>query len=333
MLTLGQRRRINFASEPPTMRLTEDASRSVVFIGHEVERDGATFFEAAATAFLLRFDRLIYLVTAAHVAHGLGDDPYFLRCNLKDGGAQLVHMDPLTAPERRWFCHPDPTVDIAVSIFPYALQENGWDHLCMGKSLHLDETDVVEKDIGPGVTCYAVGLFHLHQGQMKSVPVVHTGSIAAMPSEERLPIGDWRDPKGEKTVRAKAYLVEMTNLPGLSGSPVYIRPTIQIAAPRFHIEGEGDQAKPVTGRTAAISAPSADVALLGVWSGSWEARPGEIIARTVGKDARVPVGLGVVAPTSLLLELLRSKDVSARRADFISKMTNAAPETKPDPTA
>lgn len=309
------------------MRLSDDARRCVVFIGHEI-RDGETIsFEALATGFFLRFENVIYLVTAGHVAHDLADTPYHIRCNLLGGGADLVHLDPLEGPMGSWHFHPDSTVDVAAAIFPYALGENGWDQLCIGGKLQLDDAGVVEHDIGPGDTCYAVGLFNPHQGQLKSVPVVHNGSIAAMPSDELLPIKDWRSPAGSKAVLARAYLIELTNLPGLSGSPVLVRPTIQVTAQRFSVEGTGEQASIKLGGNAAISAPSADVGLLGVWSGSWDGKPQGVLAATVGKDARIPVGLGVVVPTSRLLEMLQSEPVTAERNAFVRAMTSATPET------
>jgi hypothetical protein len=80
--------------------------------------------------------------------------------------------------------------------------------------------------VGIGDFCYTVGLFRVLSGNKQNLPVVHFGTIARPiygPDEEPIPIKDWRDPDGKKTIQANAYLIESQSLSGLSGAPVFVR--------------------------------------------------------------------------------------------------------------
>lgn len=298
------------------MRITEDARRSVVFLGHADDGKDASTFRASATGFFVTYRGVKYMVTAAHVAIGLGDDPFDMRMNLKGGGGDVIHFDPGTDPMDKWFLHSDPSVDLAVIAFPYDLAP--WDHRSMSEALLLSEEDVDRHDIGPGDTCYAVGLFRLLQGKQRNVPVVHRGSLAAMPSDEAIPVSNWRE---GGTTQTRAYLVEATNLKGLSGSPVFVRPSINVVADRFTVDTEK---KVSVGGRAALTAPSCDIGLLGIWSASWEASPDQVLALDQGNETRVPVGLGIVVPASRLIELLNSPAVEEQRAALFEKYAKSA---------
>ena len=313
MLTLGQRSRLSFAFEPPIMRLTDNALRSVVFLGHVLDPDDLETFKARATGFFVGFKGVAYLVTAAHVAVGLGADPFYVRINSLKDDCGAVIVDPGADEMHRWFLHPDPSVDLALIAFPYRFRDAGWDQLAIGGDLLMSAAGVVEHDVGPGDTCYAVGLFRLLQGRRRNLAVVHQGSIAAMPSDELIPVSNWR---GDGKVQARAYLVEATNLKGLSGSPVFVRPTIQIMADRMSVQHEEAGISFSRGGNAGLSAPSCDVYLLGVWSASWDAQPDEVLGLDHGTETRVPLGLGVVVPTSALLDLLDSELVKVQRRNL-----------------
>lgn len=313
MLTLGRRQRLSHGFEPPLMRLTEDARRSVVFLGHTADPERESTFKAQATGFFVIYKGVKYLVTAAHVAIQMGDDPFDLRVNETDGRGGLVHVDPGSDKMDTWFLHPDPSVDVAVIAFPYGFKEAGWDQKAMGGDLLLSDEDIRRHDVGPGDTCYAVGLFRLLQGYQRNLAVVHRGSIAAMAGDELIPVRNWR---GDGRIDARAYLVEAANLKGLSGSPVFVRPTINVIADRFTIEGAGEGRNVIKGGIAGLGAPSADVYLLGIWSASWDAQLDEVSALDHGSEARVPLGFGVVVPTSCLIELLDTEAVEAQRREL-----------------
>jgi hypothetical protein len=81
------------------------------------------------------------------------------------------------------------------------------------------------------------------------------------------------------------YLIESQSLKGLSGSPCFVDPTIDLVDMPVRF-----------GRT--------DLRLLGVWHGSWDAQPDEVLAVEQGSTLRVPVGMGVVVPAQKLIDLL-----------------------------
>ncbi|HET7678935.1 MAG TPA: hypothetical protein VFK79_02235, partial [Xanthobacteraceae bacterium] len=148
--------------------------------------------------------------------------------------------------------------------------------------------------------CYAVGLFAVAPGMKQNFPVIHTGNIARMASREEL-IPQW---SSGRVVDREGYLVQLSNLGGLSGAPVFVRGgyCIQLENGEYGI----------------VTRESVD--LLGVWSGSWEGpMPGS-------PTARVPVGMGIVVPSERLIELLDSEPVAEHRRAWWAQATAASAE-------
>lgn len=293
------------------MRLDADARRCVVFLGHCADPDKDETFKALGTGFFLTHDGMRFLVTAQHVAHALGDDPYALRLNLTDGsGSHTIIVDPGMEDEFRWISHSDSSVDLAVALFQLDLASAGLDDLSMSADLILTDAHVAQLGINVGDLCYGVGLFHLLQGSKRNVPVVHTGHIALMPSDEEITVEDWTAPKGSGRHKAvRGYLVELQNLKGLSGSPVLVRPTKQAYGATYERDGQ----VPRLGPAQFMGAYDADPYLLGVWSASWDGLAAGAAFAEYGSSTRVPVGLGTVVPSSRLLELLQSEVVRGRK--------------------
>jgi hypothetical protein len=157
------------------------------------------------------------------------------------------------------------------------------------ENMFASEDQLNQWGIGLGETCYAVGLFGRAPGRVRNMPVVHTGNIAAAPEGKNINI-QGRD----GIVMTDAYLVTASNLSGLSGAPVFVRPSVLL-------EGQV-----VNGKR--LMAHAESVYLLGVWQASWTEEAG-------GRGARVPVGMGVVVPVSRLIELLRSDLLTEERAN------------------
>lgn len=267
-------------------------------------------FEAKATGFFANRGGFAYLVTARHVAMRIGDAPFQMRVNLKDGSSTLVTFDPDMDPIDRWHLHEDPDVDVAAILFPFVLQGGLMDQLALDETLLLTDAQVVEEGIGIGDRCYAVGLFRLMQGKKRNFPMVHSGAIAAIPDDEKIPMRDGADVR-----HVQGYVVEMTNLNGLSGSPVFVRSTVNAVVQRVKIHQAPEGIRIEKGAHVAISAPNNDLRLLGVWAGSWEAEPSEVLALSRGREVRVPVGFGTVIPTQRLLEILDSVSAVKQRED------------------
>jgi hypothetical protein len=66
------------------------------------------------------------------------------------------------------------------------------------------------------------------------------------------------------------------------------------------------------GSTVNIRFGRADLRLLGVWQGSWDAQPDEVLAIEQG-TVRVPVGMGIVVPAQKLIDLLELPELQVQR--------------------
>lgn len=295
------------------MRVNDEARKSVVFFGVPTPEG----IEYGGTGFMLAdFEEGIlipYIVTARHVAEHLkqfSDTGFYLRANRKDGGNPVVEIE-----RAEWAYHSDPTVDLAVAhlsldgslfdIIYYPLKD---------KPFFGDQDRVATVGTPDAVLCgdpvSIIGLFRLHFGKERNVPIVHTGHVAALPdANERIPI---KDPLG-KTFEAEAYLVEAQTLDGLSGSPVFTKEHLRLIGFEHHGEPAGAYGALV---------------LLGLYVGSWEGHPGEILASDKGLRShkiRVPVGMGIVVPVQKILEIVRG---DAALNSYRKKRVEAVKATK-----
>jgi hypothetical protein len=267
-----------------TLRIQEDARKSVVFFGKKTVGG----IEYRGTGFLAYFvDGDVwcpYLVTCRHVAAHLRGE-FFLRLNLKDvtGDAPGSIEHPVESAD--WSFHPDESVDLAAC--PLALGVEIYDHL-----YYPVDRVAVRENVWTGDPINIVGLFRLHQGERKMMPIVHTGNVALLAdASERVPITDRTT--GVKTL-AEAYLVEAQTLEGLSGSPVFVREIVPVAGARNGSKG--------------MYGLFGDLWLLGLYSGAWDGRPGEILAndRSLHGLERVPIGIGIVVPGDTIKEFIVS---------------------------
>lgn len=93
------------------MRFGDQIRACVVFFGYPDDRAGKGGIDCIGTGFLLKYGDVGYLVTVKHLALDLGDDPFLIRVNRKDGTAENLY-----ANSANWTHHPDPTVDVSVVV-------------------------------------------------------------------------------------------------------------------------------------------------------------------------------------------------------------------------
>lgn len=272
------------------VRLSEDSRQCVVFLGHASGDD----FDAGGTGFIVITDDGLgkYLVTARHVAKQLEGGPFDIRFNsIERGESVIAHVD-----DCQWHEHPDEKVDIALTPFFPPGGSIGY----MFPTKHcLDNRDIQAKDIGAGDLVCVVGLFRLLHGNRRNLPVVHTGHIALFPEDELIPVRDESHPDGIRY--CEGYLVEAQGLPGLSGSPVFVRRSFRTTAT---LDG---------GKTANKIWLHGSLSLLGVWIAAWDAPPGEVLSAGRPQNIRVPVGMGIVAPAYRLREILEMPEIAQPR--------------------
>lgn len=278
------------------MAISEDARKSVIFLGYQVGSSASCEIKPVGTAFLVDYrdssGHGTYLVTAKHISTKLQEDlPFALRLNKKNGGASVIEID--NQDDIDWHYHSDDTVDLAVAEF----EAPRWaDVMYVSNDLFLHGEEIEELNVGAGDPAFIVGLFHKLHGTERNLPVVYTGHIASLPGDEKIPV---------ENAEVEGYLVQANTISGCSGSPVF---TGRVINTPINV-----QKSPVLRDWARKSAR-----LLGVWQSSWKVKGSEIVSiKTDGDDVDfeklAPLGMGVVVPAVKLLEILNMSKLSKSR--------------------
>ena len=207
----------------PPMRIDDQMRLCVAFFGYPDGTPGKGGIHCIGTGFFIEHSGALYLITAKHLSQELGKDPFLIRLNKHDGTSENLPVDGVD-----WIEHWDPTVDVAA--VPVGLENPlAYNLRCMSSAVHLFKPREFEmSNIGVGNFTYTVGLFRLLSGEKRNLPICHFGNIAMLPGDERIPVVDWTDPKGEKRLFVDGYLIESQSLDGLSGSPVFVRPELNL---------------------------------------------------------------------------------------------------------
>lgn len=276
------------------MRISETARRGVVFLGVK-NATGAVHF--GGTGFLVHYAEqgvnVCYLITCRHVAEKLAAN-FVVRANLKAGGSAELQVE-----ETYWAMPEDPSVDLAATIF--ALPGQQFEH----GYFRLNDGLAPESEITCGNPVNIIGLFRLHKGAARNIPIVHSGHIAALPDpHERIPA---KNSSGQQ-IEVSAYLIEAQTLDGLSGAPVWVT--------RF--------ANVPSVKTSFSHPPIiiAGASLLGVYQASWEGVASDLLSaeRNLALGTRVPVGMGLVVPAPEIVKLIQSHPgLAERKAEYIKE--------------
>jgi hypothetical protein len=153
--------------------------------------------------------------------------------------------------------------------------------------MFLNETVIREEKIGTGDEVFMTGLFVHLAGKGRNIPIVRTGNLAMLPTE-RVPtaLGDM-----------DAYLIEARSIGGLSGSPVFVRETINLK----------------TGDDEFLSGLG-PIYLLGVIHGHWDIPPdAKNDIRVVDETGSVNMGVAIVTPASKLLDVINQDELMEAR--------------------
>ena len=285
--------------KPRPMRIPSFLLKSVGFIGEHLADDpdsGGAFHEWHGTEFLvssetpiIRADqrgfRFYYFVTARHVAEALYDRKIACIVNSKAGG-----VDSIMPIGNRWYFHPtDDSVDVAV--FPFNLRLD-LDVAAVPVSAFMRREDLDGDQIGIGDEVFTVGLFSDSPGTSRNQPIVRHGNLAMVP-DAPMQIG---------SKFSEVYLIEARSIGGLSGSPVFARPTMHII---FGDEdNESDQQ--------CVYGVGHGLKLLGLAHGHWDIRESEINQQRMVPSARgVNMGIGVVVPAHKILEVINHPELVA----------------------
>jgi hypothetical protein len=296
-----------------TMRVPDIVLKCVGFVGEVTHQDSAGISgDLYATGFFvsvpcqspgLKGIQFAYFVTAKHVATALkGKDIYFLVNKI--GGGVIPFT---TVFGNHWYLHPtDKTADVAV--IQVGLQRDA-DIKTVFMTNFATPEKIVEMNLGIGDEVFAVGLFHPATGTSRNEPVVRHGNIAMMPAEQIQ----------TKLGYADVYLIEARSIGGLSGSPVFVRPTIHL---------------PVRDATTGMEQHGFFVGhgatLLGLMQGHWDIEESEINSPRVVHNSKrgVNMGFAIVVPAIKIMETINRSELVTRRRELeqveLDKMIPAA---------
>jgi hypothetical protein len=237
----------------------------------------------------------LYLVTAKHVVEALGASSFLIGVNDKQGKQALIESQGPC----QWYCHPtEPhAVDAAVTVFnPVGYEELNIEWI---QDRQFATDDVVEKAcIGIGDEIVAVGLFTRFSGQHSHWPIVRTGNLAMLP-KEKVPTKGF-DPMN-------VFLAEGRSIGGLSGSPVFVRQTVN-----HWLKDDNGDSYPFAG--------TGQIYFLGLMHGHWDV-PAKF-HNIEGLEA-VNMGISVVVPAQKIMEILNHPDLVAER----KKHDNVLPDS------
>jgi hypothetical protein len=229
----------------------------------------------------------LHLVTAQHVAENFEDAPWVFGINLKSGGKVLIKGTPEDA---KWWYHPTDKehVDAAVAILATD-KLSDYDLHWLPETMLLDDESIEKHGIGIGDEVNVVGLFTRFHGQQRHIPIIRTGNIAMMPTE---PVPT------RKYSPMEAYLAEGRSIGGLSGSPVFVRETINMEV----ADGSGGK-KYFYGQ--------GNIYLLGLMHGHWD-----VDLKKTEQIEAVNLGVSIVVPAKKIREILYHPELVALRKAF-----------------
>jgi hypothetical protein len=282
------------------MRIPDAQLKMIGYVCEVAQRDSETILAADpyATGFFvsvpcespeLQTMEMYYFVTAKHVASDLKDRDICFSVNKKGGG--IIYDTPRVAPV--WYLHPtDKNADVAV--IQVALHPGLMDAALVSIDSFGLPRRLEELNIGIGDEVHSIGLFSPFPGNDKNIPIVRFGNVSMMPAETiQTELG-----------HTEMYLVEARSIGGMSGSPVFVRPTRSIRIGRPN-DPPALGFLPGTGET-----------LLGMAQGHWAIREEEINKPSFTHDSKrgVNYGIALVVPAFKIYETINQPGlVSMRR--------------------
>jgi len=286
------------------MRVTDAILNSVGFIAEVSHSDTLEEIDFQATGFVTALPSVTVaggsfpvFVTAKHVAQAFVGKETKCIVNKKGGGT--VEMETLGGV---WYPHPtDDSVDVAVIPCRWPPEAE-----IIGISLErfLTPQMISEKKVGIGDEVVVPGLFTYVPGSRKNTPILRQGNLAMLPEE----------PIQVDSGFAEVYLIEARSIGGMSGSPVFVRPTMALEESRF-LEGSNRM----------LLGVSSDFRLLGLVHGHWDIKESEINSPRIVPNAQrgVNLGIAVVVPAHKILETIHHPELLAIRDEHDRLFKNA----------
>ena len=271
------------------VRIDDVIRKSVVYVGDANGKPFVPHGTGFITVYFVGDSGYQNVVTARHVIDGIGPDIH-LRVNTRGGPARVIPTEG-----NAWKEHPSGNVDLVTC--PTLIPKDQFDIMHIDIDGGMMFKDYLNKDgtFGLGDEVFVAGMFISRLGDARNLPILRTGTIAAMPEE-----------KIETSYgRHLAYLVETRSIDGLSGSPVFaftsltnikngqIQPTQNLC---FGFIGVLLGTNDVVNRRDFISIQ----------------REGDD-EEAEGVYPMLNTGIGIVAPADLVVETVKHPEITERR--------------------
>ncbi|MGC1966678.1 MAG: hypothetical protein WA673_09470, partial [Candidatus Acidiferrales bacterium] len=165
-----------------------------------------------------------YVVTAKHLAERMECCPIIMGFSYKDGSKALFEEDSV-----HWYAHPKEANAVDVAVTPFApARRDLLDLEPVDEHVFSSAERIRKASIGVGDEIAAIGMFTRFSYEDRHLPFVRTGHLAMLPSPG-IPVKNFEP--------MEAYVAEIE---GLSGSPVWVRPTDSFNA----AQKDGGEVKP-----------------------------------------------------------------------------------------
>lgn len=292
-----------------SVRIPDEILSCVGFIAEVVDEGaGSPTFDHIGTGFFVsipsddpqvrdsaRAPEYFAFVTAAHVVKALTGKKAAFIVNKKSGGVMVIEDISCC-----WYRHPsDPSVDVAIIPF-------GWnsemDIKVIPTELFVPKKLLIGNRVGLGDEVYMPGLFTHAIAKTRNMPIVRYGTLAMLPDE----------PIQVESGFSEVYLIEARSIGGMSGSPVFVRPTT------YFTPGD-ERPNPQVAMQGVLNA----TILLGLVHGHWDIRESDINDPHLRHDPNrgVNMGVGVVVPAHKILEVINHPELVEMRkqADLLRR--------------
>jgi hypothetical protein len=280
----GVEKRYLSAPKDANMRIPDRLTKCVGFISHDLPT-----LDFIGTVFVVGIhdglgvgNALLHLVTAKHVAEVFDPGSCVIALNGKDGKP----LYPRFGEDIKWLYHPTEPNAVDVAVAPFASARlNEYDVEYIPEEAFATPDRIISSGLGLGDELVAIGLFTGFHGHSVVTPIVRTGNLAMMPVD-RVSVKDF-DPM-------QVYLAEGRSIGGLSGSPIFVRNTLNLKTQ-----------KPARGDLGQIEMEYISglgrLYFLGLMHGHWDV---ELATDKVSQAEAVNMGVSIIVPAHKILETL-----------------------------
>ena len=230
----------------------------------------------------------LYVVTSKRVAGKMERCPMIVGFSYRDGSKALLEADNV-----QWYLHPTEPGAVDAAVTPFASAQ--WDLLDfepVPEHLFASGERMRKASIGVGDEITAIGVFTRFSYEDRHMPLVKTGNLAMLRAVH-IPVKHFEP--------MEAYVAEID---GLSGSPVWVRPTAYFKS----AQNDGGEEKPSVSFDG-----DTDVAFLGLLHGRREVSKRAMEGQNAQYTEDMISGMSIIVPAHKILEVINQEELVTMR--------------------